>query len=54
MQLPSLKAPHQLLFLFGALLLLVALFSLADSRRRASLESIRSLPGMVPAETALP
>lgn len=42
---PLSKQPHQILILFGFLLLLVALFSLVDSRRRASLESVRILPG---------
>lgn len=48
------KQPHPVLFLFGAILLLVALFTLADSQRRASLETARPLPGMIQPGSAHP
>jgi len=45
------REPQEILFLFGLLLLVVALFSLLDSRRRAELEMARPLPGLESALT---
>lgn len=39
------KQPHQILILFGFLLLLVGLFSVVDRTRRTALESVRIHPG---------